>query len=76
MPVADPSPFAGLRVAAFESRLAGPMAELIARNGGVPVEAPALREVPLGENADAIGPIDDAIGTTINGVAQGLRNTG
>ncbi|HEU5184091.1 MAG TPA: phosphoenolpyruvate carboxylase, partial [Gemmatimonadaceae bacterium] len=34
------------------------------------------RKHELGENADAIGPVDDAIGTTINGVAQGLRNTG
>ena len=34
------------------------------------------RKQELGENAATIGPIDDAIGTTINGVAQGLRNTG
>jgi uroporphyrinogen decarboxylase len=47
-------PFAGLRVAAFEARMAGPMAELIARQGGVPVEAPALREVPIGENPEAL----------------------
>lgn len=51
----DPSrPFDGLRVAAFESRMAGPMTELIARQGGVPVEAPSLREIPLGENREAI----------------------
>jgi len=50
----DPaSPFAGLRVAAFEARMAGPMADLIAKHGGVPVEAPALREVPLGANPQA-----------------------
>ncbi len=47
-------PFAGLRVAAFESRMAGPLAELIARHGGEAVEAPALREVPLGENPEAL----------------------
>jgi uroporphyrinogen-III synthase len=48
------TPFAGLRVAAFEARLAGPMADLIAKHGGVPVEAPALREVPIGDNPAAI----------------------
>lgn len=48
---ASPSPlFDGLRVVTFESRQAGPMAELIARQGGVPVVAPALREVPIGDN--------------------------
>ena len=53
---ADPaSPFAGLRVAAFEARMAGPMADLIAKHGGVPVEAPALREVPIGSNPQAVG---------------------
>ena len=45
--------FAGQHVAAFEARMAGPMADLIARHGGVPVEAPALREVPLEENPEA-----------------------
>src|SRR4051812_20204609 len=51
---AAPSPFAGLRVAAFESRMAGPMADLIRKHGGEPVEAPALREVPLGGNPRAL----------------------
>jgi uroporphyrinogen-III synthase len=37
-------------VAAFEARMAGPMAGLIAKHGGVPIEAPALREIPLGGN--------------------------
>src|SRR5262245_15830287 len=45
-----PSTFAGLRVVTFEARQAGPMANLIARHGGVPVEAPALRELPIGDN--------------------------
>lgn len=44
--------FDGLRVVTFESRLAGPMADLIAKQGGVPVEAPALREVPIGDNPE------------------------
>jgi len=42
--------FDGLRVVTFEGRQTGPMAELIARQGGVPVAAPALREMPIGEN--------------------------
>jgi uroporphyrinogen decarboxylase len=50
--------FAGLRVAAFESRMAGPMAELIARHGGVPVVAPALREIALEENTEALACAD------------------
>ena len=50
MSQSDPDNFDGLRVAAFEARMAGPMAGLIARHGGVPIEAPALREVPLGGN--------------------------
>jgi uroporphyrinogen-III synthase len=41
-------------VAAFEARMAGPMADLIAKRGGVPVEAPALREVPLADNTEAL----------------------
>jgi uroporphyrinogen decarboxylase len=46
--------FAGQRVAAFESRLAGSMADLITKYGGVPVVAPSLREVPLGDNPAAL----------------------
>lgn len=46
-------PFAGLRVVTFESRLAGPIADLITRQGGVPVEAPSLREVSLDDNTAA-----------------------
>jgi uroporphyrinogen-III synthase len=45
-----PAGFDGLRVVSFEARMAGPMAGLIAKHGGTPVEAPALREVPLGGN--------------------------
>jgi uroporphyrinogen decarboxylase len=54
MPPTADLPLSGLRVAAFESRLAGPMASLIAKFGGEPVEAPALREVPIGDNPDII----------------------
>ncbi len=42
-----------LRVAAFESRLAEQMSSLIARHGGEPFSAPALREVAIEENAAA-----------------------
>jgi uroporphyrinogen-III synthase len=44
----------GLRVAAFESRMAEEMAGLIRRHGGEPLVAPALREVPLADNAEAL----------------------
>ena len=47
------TPFDGLRVAIFEARMAGALAELVARQGGIPVAAPALREVPLGDNPAA-----------------------
>lgn len=50
----SPASFAGLRVAAFESRLADAMAELIRRHGGLPMVAPSLREVPLDDNAEAL----------------------
>jgi uroporphyrinogen decarboxylase len=45
-----PANFSGIRVAAFESRMAEPIANLIARHGGIPVIGPALREVPLEQN--------------------------
>lgn len=43
----------GLTVVSFESRLAAPMADLISRQGGIPVSAPALREIPCTEHAEA-----------------------
>ena len=46
--------FEGLEVVAFESRHAPEMAALIARFGGVPRVAPALREAPLEEDAAAL----------------------
>lgn len=46
--------FGGLRVAAFESRMQGEMATMIARAGGVPLVSPSLREVPLEENPAAL----------------------
>src|SRR3989338_7487510 len=44
----------GLRIVSFESRRAAEMAELIRNYGGEPIIAPSMREVPLGENRDAI----------------------
>jgi uroporphyrinogen-III synthase len=56
MSTSDPSEtgLAGLRVVSFEARMAGPMADLIRKQGGEVIEAPALREVPIGGNPDAI----------------------
>ncbi len=45
--------FEGLAVAAFESRMAKEMEDLIIRHGGVPKVAPSMREVPLSENKPA-----------------------
>src|SRR5258707_15727194 len=44
---ASPLPLQGLRVVCFESRRSAESSRMIARQGGEPVEAPSLREVPL-----------------------------
>jgi len=46
--------FNGLAVASFESRMAEEMTRLITRHGGRPMVAPALREIPLENNAEAL----------------------
>jgi uroporphyrinogen-III synthase len=46
--------FNGAKVLSFESRRAGEMAQLIRISGGDPFVAPALVEVPLEENAQAL----------------------
>jgi uroporphyrinogen-III synthase len=46
--------FNGMTVAAFESRLAEEMVGLIRRYGGEPLVAPALREIPLDNNTEAL----------------------
>ena len=51
MPTAD---FHGLRVLALESRRAAEVATMIARYGGRPIVAPALRELPLECNGAAL----------------------
>ena len=52
MPVVDG--FRGLRVLTFESRRSAEIAKLIETYGGIPVSAPAMREVPLSENEEAL----------------------
>lgn len=47
--------FGGLKVVAFESRRAQEIATLISAYGGVPLVAPSMREIPLGENPAAFG---------------------
>ncbi len=46
--------FGGLRVVAFESRMAAEVAAMIERRGGVAIIAPAMREVPLEDNRAAL----------------------
>lgn len=46
--------FAGLRVAAFESRMAEAMTTLIARHGGRPLVTPSMREVPLERHTEVL----------------------
>lgn len=68
--------FENVRVLALESRRANEIATLIARYGGAPILAPALREVPLESNGAALdfaadlllGGIDIAIFLTGAGV--------
>jgi uroporphyrinogen decarboxylase len=43
----------GLTVAAFESRMAEEMSDLITRHGGIPRVAPSMREIPLTDNKEA-----------------------
>src|ERR1700722_9090130 len=46
--------FHGLRVVAFESRMAAETAKMIERLGGLAIVAPAMREVPLEDNHAAL----------------------
>src|SRR6185295_5730776 len=46
--------FRGMKVAAFESRMATEMARLIEKYGGQAFVAPALREVPIQDNPTAL----------------------
>ena len=44
----------GLRVVSFESRRSAEMAQLIRNHGGEPIRAPAMREVPLADQHEAL----------------------
>ncbi len=44
----------GLRVVSFESRRAEEMAALIRKHGGEPIQAPAMREVPLADERELL----------------------
>lgn len=48
------SDFAGLRVLALENRRAAELTKLISSYGGDPVVAPAMREIPLDSNTEAL----------------------
>jgi len=48
------SEFGGLRVLALESRRAPELSKLISSYGGLPIVAPAMREVPLESNTEAL----------------------
>jgi uroporphyrinogen decarboxylase len=52
--VAPAAGLTGLTVVTLESRMAAPMADLIARQGGTPISAPSMREVPLSDNREAL----------------------
>ena len=53
------TPFDGLRVAIFEARMAGSLADLVTRHGGEPISAPSMREVPLEESPEALAFVED-----------------
>jgi uroporphyrinogen decarboxylase len=55
-----PDNFDGLRIFSPESRHADTMAEIIGREGGVPLVAPAMREIPL-ENPPEVRPFLQAL---------------
>jgi uroporphyrinogen-III synthase len=52
------SGFAGRRVLTLESRRASELASLVSTFGGDPIVAPALREVPLESNVEALAFVD------------------
>ncbi|MCY4613731.1 MAG: uroporphyrinogen-III synthase [Nitrospira sp.] len=60
------SGFAGMTVAAFESRMADHMAKLIARHGGNPMVAPSMQEIPLENNTEALDFAEDLMAGTVD----------
>jgi uroporphyrinogen-III synthase len=65
--------FAGRRVLSLESRRAAEVATLITKHGGIPIVAPALREVPLESNTAAI---DFAAALLLGDIDIGIFLTG
>jgi uroporphyrinogen-III synthase len=83
------TPFDGQQVAIFEARMAGALADLVVRQGGVPVTAPALREIPIENNSNARSFVDGllagefdlvifetGVGVRLLVVSQGSRLSG
>ncbi|WP_337173267.1 uroporphyrinogen-III synthase [Paludisphaera sp.] len=72
-----PTPLDGLRVAIFEARMAGSLADLVSRHGGEPIAAPSMREVPLDESPAAVAFVDglaeDRFDLTIFETGVGVR---
>jgi uroporphyrinogen-III synthase len=62
------SSFENLLVVAFESRKAKEMAALISRQNGIPMIAPAMREIPLEENPAAFGFAEELLAHRLNAV--------
>ena len=60
--------FAGLTVAAFESRRAKEMAALISNLGGIPLVAPSVREVPLENNPAAFEFAEKLLARKVDGI--------
>ena len=61
-----PPDFRGLRVLVLESRRSRELAALVSTYGGQPLVAPALREVPLESNSDAMAFADGLIAGTFD----------
>jgi uroporphyrinogen-III synthase len=71
VPVPDESTIADFEnrlVVAFESRKAREMAALISRQNGVPLIAPAMREIPLEENSAAFEFAEELLAHRLNAI--------
>lgn len=68
--MADPQTvdFAGLKVVAFENRKAKEIATLISNQNGIPLIAPAMREIPLEENPAAFSFADELFAKRLDAV--------
>lgn len=57
-----------LRVVSFESRRAADMAKLIEKRGGIPIQAPSMREVPLQSQQEALDFAEMLLGQGVDGM--------